>query len=104
MIIRGGFNVYPVEVEEQLREMGGVDNVAVVGVPDEVMGEKVVACIIPTPGKRLTAEEVIAFCKKRLANYKVPSEVLFMDQFPMTTIGKTQKFKIQQILAERQKN
>ena len=103
MIMRGGFNVYPVEVEEQLREMGGIDNVAVVGVPDQVMGEKIVACIIPTPDKKVTVEEVIAFCKRRLANYKVPSEILFMDKFPMTTIGKTQKFKIREMLAERQK-
>jgi acyl-CoA synthetase (AMP-forming)/AMP-acid ligase II len=101
MIIRGGFNVYPVEVEEQLREMGGIENVAVVGVPDKVMGEKVVACIIPTPGNKTTAEEVIAFCKKRLANYKVPSEIFFMDKFPTTTIGKTQKFKLQEWLAQK---
>jgi acyl-CoA synthetase (AMP-forming)/AMP-acid ligase II len=103
MIIRGGFNVYPVEVEEQLREMGGIDNVAVIGLPDKVMGEKVVACIIPTPGKNITAEEVIAFCKRRLANYKVPSEIFFMDKFPTTTIGKTQKFKLQKMLAQGEK-
>jgi len=103
MIIRGGFNVYPVEVEEQLKEMGVIDNVAVIGLPDEVMGEKVVACIIPTPGKNVTAEEVIAFCKRRLANYKVPSEILFMEKFPTTTIGKTQKFKLQEMLVQPQK-
>ncbi len=59
--------------------------------------ETIVACIIPTPGKNLTAEEVIASCKRRLANYKVPSEILFMDKFPATTIGKTQKFKLQEM-------
>jgi fatty-acyl-CoA synthase len=103
MIIRGGFNVYPVEVEEQIRLIEGVENVAVIGIPDPRMGEKIIACVIPSPGKRIDPEEVILFCKKRLANYKVPNEVVIMDEFPTTTIGKTQKFKLQEMLTEKSK-
>jgi long-chain acyl-CoA synthetase len=65
--------------------------------------ETIVACIIPTPGKNITAEEVIASCKRRLGNYKVPREILFMDKFPAPTIGKTQKFKLQEMRAQREK-
>ena len=99
IIIRGGFNIYPVEVEEVLSGMGTFENVAVIGVPDEVMGEKVVACVIPYPESRTTADEVIAYCKARLANYKVPGQVVFMDRFPTTTIGKTQKFKLKEMFS-----
>jgi fatty-acyl-CoA synthase len=101
MIIRGGFNVYPVEVEEQIRLIEAVQNVAVVGVPDSIMGEKIIACVIPFPDKKLGPQEVIAFCKIRLANYKVPNEVVIMREFPTTTIGKTQKFKLQEMMAEK---
>lgn len=101
MIIRGGFNVYPVEVEEQIRLIEEVQSVAVIGIPDPVMGEKIIACIVPVPGKEVGPEEVIAFCKKRLANYKVPNAVVIMNAFPTTTIGKIQKFKLQAELTEK---
>ncbi len=99
MIIRGGFNVYPVEVEELLREMDVFDNVAVIGLPDKVMGEKIVACLIASSHENITSDEIIAYCKKRMANYKVPNEIVFLDKFPTTTIGKIQKYKLQEILS-----
>ncbi|MFH1112342.1 MAG: class I adenylate-forming enzyme family protein [Pseudomonadota bacterium] len=101
LIVRGGFNVYPAEVEEQIRLIDGVENVAVMGVPDAVMGERIVACVIPLPTKSIDPHEVRAFCKQRLANYKVPNEVVVMEEFPLTSIGKTQKFKLQQMMTER---
>lgn len=101
LIVRGGFNVYPAEVEEQIRLIGGVENVAVMGIPDTVMGERIVACVIPSPGKCIECHEVVAFCKRRLANYKVPNDVVIMEEFPTTSIGKTQKFKLQQLMAEK---
>lgn len=101
LIIRGGFNVYPVEVEEQIRLIEEVQSVAVVGVPDPVMGEKIIACIIPVAGKKVQPDAVIAFCKRRLANYKVPNAVVIMDEFPLTTIGKIQKFKLREAMAEK---
>lgn len=94
MIIRGGFNVYPAELEEQIRLIDGVQSVAVVGLPDKVMGEKIVACIIPSPGSTITDKEIIAYCKGRMANYKVPNVVVIMDEFPLTALGKVQKFKM----------
>ena len=101
LIIRGGFNIYPVEVEEQIRLIEEVQSVAVVGVPDPVMGEKIIACIVPVAGKKVQPEAVIGFCKKRLANYKVPNAVVIMDEFPTTTIGKIQKFKLRAEMTEK---
>ncbi len=101
LIVRGGFNVYPAEVEEQIRMMDAVENVAVMGIPDPVMGEKIVACIICFPDRKAEPQEVVAFCKKRLANYKVPNEVVIMKEFPTTSIGKTQKFKLQEMMTEQ---
>ncbi len=101
LIIRGGFNIYPVEVEEQIRLIEEVQSVAVVGIPDPVMGEKIIACIVPVAGKKVQPEAVIGFCKKRLANYKVPNEVVMMDEFPTTTIGKIQKFKLRAEMTEK---
>jgi fatty-acyl-CoA synthase len=98
MIIRGGFNVYPVELEEQIRLVQGVQSVAVVGMPDKIMGEKIVACVIPAPGSNIGEKDVISFCKDRLANYKVPNRVVIMDQFPSTALGKVQKFKLLELL------
>ena len=91
MIISGGFNVYPLEVEEVLYRLPFVALTAVVGLPDPVLGEIVCACIVLREGMKATGEEVIDYCRKQLANYKVPRRVEFMDSFP-TTIG-TNKIK-----------
>jgi fatty-acyl-CoA synthase len=98
MIIRGGFNVYPAELEEQIRLMDGVQSVAVVGTPDKIMGEKIVACVIPVSGYKIAEQDVIRFCKNRVANYKVPNRVVIMEEFPATALGKVQKFKLLEFL------
>lgn len=101
MIIRGGFNVFPAEVEEQIALIEGVQYVAVVGVPDEKMGERICACIMPIPGHSLTKERVISYCKENLANFKVPDYVEFLESFPMTSTEKIQKFKIRDQMKEK---
>jgi len=98
MIIRGGFNVYPIELEEQILLMKGVQNVAVVGMPDDVMGEKIVACVVPEPGSEMEEKDIISFCKSRIANYKVPNRVVMMSELPSTPLGKIQKFKLVEML------
>ncbi len=90
MYISGGFNVYPAEVEQALMRLEGVDDVAVVGVPDERMGETGKAFVVRRD-TRLTAGRVVAFAKERLANYKVPREVEFIDALPRNLGGKVLK-------------
>ncbi len=101
MIIRGGFNVYPAEVEEQIALLEGIQHVAVVGVPDQKHGEKICACIMPVPGHQLHLEKIIQFCKENLANYKVPDFVEIMESFPMTTTEKIQKYRIKELMVEK---
>jgi acyl-CoA synthetase (AMP-forming)/AMP-acid ligase II len=98
MIIRGGFNVFPAEVEENISIVEGVQHVAVVGVPNRKLGEKICACIVPKPGHRLHTEKIIQFCKENLANFKVPDFVEIMESFPMTSTEKIQKFKIKDFM------
>jgi fatty-acyl-CoA synthase len=92
MLIRGGENVYPREVEEFLFTHPAVAQVQVFGVPDPKYGEEVAAWIILKPGASAMAEEIIAFCQGRIAHYKVPRHVRFVDTLPMTVTGKAQKF------------
>ena len=94
MIIRGGENVYPREVEEFLYTHPGVSDVQVVGVPDDRYGEIVCAWIRLRAGQSLGEEDVRAFCKDRIAHFKVPRYVRFVDEMPMTVTGKAQKFKM----------
>ena len=101
MIIRGGFNVYPAEVEEQIALIEGVQYVVVGGVPDPNLGEKICASIVPVPGYRLSAEKIVGFCKKNLANYKVPDFVEIKDSFPTTATGKIQRYKIKDEMMEK---
>jgi fatty-acyl-CoA synthase len=84
LIIAGGFNIYPPEVEEVIYQLPFVALAAVVGLPDPELGEIVCACIVLNEGTRTTSEEVIDFCKKQLANYKVPKRVEFMESLPST--------------------
>ena len=84
LIIAGGFNIYPPEVEEVIYQLPFVSLAAVVGLPDSELGETVCACIVLREGSHGTAEEVIDFCKKQMANYKVPKRVEFMDSLPST--------------------
>jgi fatty-acyl-CoA synthase len=92
MIIRGGENVYPREIEEYLYRHPKIQDVQVFGVPDDHYGEEVCAYVRLRPGTQATAEEIMAFCRGQIAHYKVPRYVKFVDQFPMTVTGKVQKF------------
>jgi fatty-acyl-CoA synthase len=96
MVIRGGENVYPREVEEFLYEHPGIADVQVIGVPDERFGEELMAWIIPRGGASLDAEAVREFCEGRIAHYKIPRYVKTVDAFPMTVTGKVQKFKMRE--------
>ena len=92
MVIRGGENVYPREVEEFLYRHPAVSDVQVVGVPDRKYGEELCAWIILKSGQSATPEDIRAFCKDNIAHYKVPRYVKFVEAFPMTITGKIQKF------------
>jgi long-chain acyl-CoA synthetase len=91
MIVSGGENVYPVEVEEALAHHPAVADVAVIGVPDERWGETVKALVVPAPGATVKAEDVIAFARGRLAGYKLPRSVEFVGELPRTPSGKVLK-------------
>lgn len=99
MIIRGGENVYPREVEEFLLGMPGLLDVQVVAVPSRKYGEEVGAFIIPKPGVELFAEDVRAFCRGKVAWYKIPRYIKMVTGFPLTASGKIQKFKLREMAA-----
>ncbi|MBZ5724406.1 MAG: AMP-binding protein [Acidobacteriia bacterium] len=102
MIIRGGENIYPREIEEFLYSHPKISDVQIVGLPDERLGETVLAWIRLKPGETADEEEIRAFCRARLAHYKVPQHIRFVDAFPMTLSGKVQKYRIRQHeIAER---
>ncbi|MHB1167135.1 MAG: long-chain-fatty-acid--CoA ligase [Carboxydocellales bacterium] len=88
LIISGGFNIYPRDVEEVIYEHPKVLEVAVVGHPDSYLGEKVMAYVVAKPGETITAEEVITFCRDKMAAYKVPREVEFLKEIPKSAVGK----------------
>jgi acyl-CoA synthetase (AMP-forming)/AMP-acid ligase II len=102
MYISGGFNIYPAEVEQALMRLDGVNDVAVVGVPDERMGEVGRAYVVGTDS--LTADDVIAFAKERLANFKVPREVEFLDALPRNLGGKVLKTTLRTSSVERSRD
>jgi fatty-acyl-CoA synthase len=96
MIIRGGENVYPREIEEFLYTHPDIADVQVIGVPDPKFGEEIMAWVKVREGASLTEDDVKEFCKGRIAHYKVPRYVKFADDFPMTVTGKIQKFKMRE--------
>jgi acyl-CoA synthetase (AMP-forming)/AMP-acid ligase II len=96
MYICGGFNVYPAEVEQVLARLDGVADSAVVGMPDPRLGEVGRAFVVPRPGFALSSEEVLAFCRERLANYKVPRRVEFRGELPRNPSGKVLKRQLRQ--------
>jgi fatty-acyl-CoA synthase len=96
MIIRGGENIYPREIEEFLYTMPGIKDVQVVGVPDEKYGEIVGAFVIPDDEADITEEDVIDYASTKIARYKVPRHVFFVNNFPLTASGKIQKFKLRE--------
>jgi len=97
MVIRGGENVYPREVEEFLYTHEAIRDVSVIGVPDERYGEELCAWVILHDGAKADEEEVRAFCRDKIAHYKVPRYVRFVSEFPMTVSGKVQKYKMREI-------
>jgi acyl-CoA synthetase (AMP-forming)/AMP-acid ligase II len=94
MYISGGFNVYPAEVEQTLARLDGVADSAVIGVPDERLGEVGLALVVRKPDAALTIDDVLAFCRERLANYKVPRRVEFVDALPRNLAGKVLKAEL----------
>jgi len=100
MVIRGGENIYPREIEEFLFEHDSVEQSAVVGVPDKKYGEELCAWIKLKAGATCTEDDIRAFCRASLAHYKVPRYVKFVESFPQTVTGKIQKFKIRELMIE----
>jgi fatty-acyl-CoA synthase len=101
MVIRGGENIYPREIEEFLFRHPKVADVQVVGVPDEKYGEELCAWIRLKPGVSATAEEIQVFSRAQIAHFKVPRYIHFVDEFPMTVTGKVQKFVMRQEMIAR---
>ncbi|MFN2747414.1 AMP-binding protein [Bacillus sp. z60-18] len=100
MVIRGGENIYPREIEEFLYQHPGILDVQVVGVPSETYGEEVSAWVKLKSGESLTADELKAYCQGKIARYKIPRYIAFVDDFPMTASGKVQKFKLREMASE----
>jgi fatty-acyl-CoA synthase len=100
MIIRGGENIYPREVEEFLYTHPDVADVQVIGVPSEKYGEEVMAWVKPRDGAKVTGEELAAWCKGKIASFKIPRHWKLVDSFPMTVTGKVQKFKMREAAVE----
>lgn len=99
MVIRGGENVYPREIEEFLYRHPKIQDVQVFGVPDKRYGEEICAWVKLRAGESLSAEEVQAFCRDQIAHYKIPRHIRFVDEFPMTVTGKMQKFIMRERMA-----
>ncbi|MDF2789419.1 MAG: AMP-dependent synthetase and ligase [Neobacillus sp.] len=100
LIIRGGFNVYPRDIEEILNTHESVSEVAVVGVPDEKMGEEMVACVVVRPGAIVSEEELIGFCQEHLAKNKTPRRIVFLEALPRNGVGKILKTHLRKNVAE----
>ena len=100
LVIRGGENIYPREIEEFLFTHPAVEQAAVVGVPDPKYGEELCAWIKLRAGQTTTVDEIRQYCKQKLAHYKTPKYVKFVDVFPQTVTGKIQKFKIRELMKE----
>jgi fatty-acyl-CoA synthase len=97
MIIRGGENIYPREIEEFLYAHPAVADVQVIGVPDAKYGEELMAWVRLKDGQSTCADDLRAFCRGQISHYKVPRYWQFVDSFPMTVTGKVQKFKLREM-------
>lgn len=100
MVIRGGENIYPREVEEFLYEHPQIQDVQVVGVPDEKYGEELMAWVILKDGETLTEDELRAYCKGKISYHKIPKYIQFIHEYPMTASGKIQKFRLRELSQE----
>jgi long-chain acyl-CoA synthetase len=101
MIIAGGFNVYPRDIDEVLFEHPKIKEACAVGIPDPYRGETIKAFVVPREGEVLTAEEVISFCREKLAAYKAPKQVEFVEDLPKSTVGKVLRRKLREMEMER---
>ncbi|RXY98493.1 AMP-binding protein [Fictibacillus sp. S7] len=96
MIIRGGENIYPREVEEFLYSHPSILDIQVIGIPDEKYGEKVAACVQLKEGEQLTKEELVDYCQGKISKFKIPEHIFIMKEYPMTASGKIQKYKLRE--------
>ena len=103
MVIRGGENIYPAEVENFLTGQLGVLEAHVFGFPDPKFGEVLIAWVIKEPNSTVSAEGLTKLCNQNLAYYKTPSEITFVKEVPLTVTGKPQKFRMKEIMLEEQK-
>ena len=101
MLKVGGENVDPMEVEAFLMDHPAVNRVQVIGVPDQRLSEVPCACVVTEPGRQLTVEDVDAFCRGRMASFKIPRHLMLMDDYPMTSSGKVQKYILRQMAQDR---
>lgn len=101
MIIRGGENIYPKEIEEFIYTHPKVKDVQVIGVPDEQYGEEIMACVILKSGEEITADELKTFIRDHIARHKVPKYIDFVNEFPMNAAGKIQKYKMREEAVEK---
>ena len=100
MVVRGGENIYPREVEEYLMSHAEIEDVQVTGVPDEKFGEEIIAWVKLNHSSGLSEEDIKEYCKGKIAHYKVPRYIRFSNEFPMTVTGKVQKYKMREISIE----
>ncbi len=101
LIISGGYNIYPREIEEVLYEHPKVLDAAVIGVPHKTRGEIVKAYVVPKPGQTIDKKEIVAFCRKKLANFKVPRKIEIRDELPKTIVGKVLKRNLKEEISEK---
>jgi acyl-CoA synthetase (AMP-forming)/AMP-acid ligase II len=101
LILRGGANVYPAEVERAIQEDPRVAAAAVLGIPDPRLGQRVVAAVQPEAGERLTAEQVASFCRERLARYKIPEQIAVVSSLPRNSMSKVIKRELEPLFRER---
>ena len=99
MIIRGGYNIYPRELEDVLRTHPALDDSCVVGIPNDVLGELVCACVVSVEGAIITGDELKAFVREQVAAYKIPDVVRFFDAFPLTGSGKVKRRELARIVS-----
>ena len=104
MIIRGGENIYPREIEEFLHAMPGVKDAQVVGIPDKKYGEIVGAFVILEKDEDLTEADIRDYAISKIARYKVPKHIFIVDEYPLTASGKIQKYKLRDLAVEMMKN
>ena len=100
MLIRGGENIYPREIEDFLYTNPKIEQVEVVGVPDPKFGEEIAACIRLREGEQASEEEIRDYCRGKLSHFKIPRYVRFIEEYPMTVTGKVQKFLLREQMAE----